>query len=194
MYLFFDTETTGLPRNWNAPVTDLDNWPRLVELAWLVCDEEGNDVESRSAIVRPDGFAIPAEAAVVHGITTARALAEGVGLEALLEDFARTVDTSRVLIAHNISFDEKIMGAELLRTGVRSGFDERERFCTMKSSTELCAIPSRYGFKWPKLSELHQRLFGSIPDGAHAAGSDVEVCARCFFEMKRLDLITLPHV
>jgi len=30
MYLFFDTETTGLPRNWKAPVTDLDNWPRMV--------------------------------------------------------------------------------------------------------------------------------------------------------------------
>jgi DNA polymerase-3 subunit epsilon len=194
MYLFFDTETTGLPLNWNAPVSDLDNWPRLVELAWLLCDEEDNYVESRSAIVKPDGFEIPTGAAAVHGISTARALAEGVALEPLLEDFARVVDTSRVLIAHNMSFDEKIMGAELLRTGVQSSFDERERFCTMKTSTELCAIPSRYGFKWPKLSELHQRLFGSIPDGAHAAGSDVEVCARCFFEMKRLHLITLPHV
>ena len=194
MYLFFDTETTGLPRNWNALVSDVNNWPRLVELAWLVCDEAGNDIESRSAIVRPNGFAIPAEAAVVHGITTARALAEGVELEALLEDFARAVDTSRVLIAHNMSFDEKIMGAELLRTGVGSSFDDRERFCTMKTSTELCAIPSRYGFKWPTLSELHQRLFGGIPDGAHAAGADVEVCARCFFEMKRRGIVGLPAI
>ncbi|HET7116363.1 MAG TPA: hypothetical protein VFI29_07720 [Hanamia sp.] len=32
MYLFFDTETTGLPKNWKAPVADLNNWPRLSEL------------------------------------------------------------------------------------------------------------------------------------------------------------------
>jgi len=194
MYLFFDTETTGLPRNWKAPVSELDNWPRLVELAWLLCDEEGRRIESRSAIVRPDGFQIPTEASTVHGISTDRALAEGVELEALLEDFARAVDASRVLVAHNVSFDEKIIGAELLRTDVLSEFDGRERFCTMKASTELCAIPSRYGFKWPKLSELHLRLFGNIPEGAHAAGSDVEVCARCFFEMKRLRVISLSHV
>ena len=190
MYLFFDTETTGLPRNWKAPVSDLDNWPRLVEMAWLLYDEEGNCVESRSAIVRPDGFVIPAEAAAVHGITTVRAAAEGVDLGALLADFARAVDIAQVLVAHNVSFDEKIVGAELLRMGVTSCLDERERFCTMTTSTDLCAIPSRYGYKWPKLPELHQRLFGSVPDGAHAAGSDVEACASCFFEMKRLGLVT----
>ena len=194
MYLFFDTETTGLPRNWKAPVSDLDNWPRLVEMAWLLYDEEGNCVESRSAIVRPDGFVIPAEAAAVHGITTVRAAAEGVDLGALLADFARAVDIAQVLVAHNVSFDEKIVGAELLRTGVESRFNERVRFCTMTTSTDLCAIPSRYGYKWPKLPELHKRLFGSVPDGAHAAGSDVEACARCFFEMKRLGLVTLPRV
>ena len=194
MYLFFDTETTGLPQNWKAPASDLNNWPRLVELAWLLCDEEGNDIEGKSAIVRPDGFQIPAEAAAVHGISTARALAEGVELEPLLKDFARAVEASRVLVAHNVSFDERIMGAELLRTGLRTGFDERERYCTMKTSTELCAIPSRYGFKWPTLSELHQRLFGAIPDGAHAAGTDVEVCARCFFEMKRRGIVQVPGI
>ena len=110
MYLFFDTETTGLPKNWNAPVSDLENWPRLVELAWRSYDEEGGAVESRSAIVKPDGFEIPSGAEAVHGINTARALAEGVALGALLDDFARVVNTSRVLIAHNMSFDEENHG------------------------------------------------------------------------------------
>ena len=44
MYLFFDTETTGLPKNWKAPITDLENWPRLVQLAWLVYDNIGNKI------------------------------------------------------------------------------------------------------------------------------------------------------
>ncbi|MCX6741278.1 MAG: hypothetical protein NTY61_02675, partial [Candidatus Parcubacteria bacterium] len=35
-YLFFDTETTGLPKNWKAPIEDLDNWPRIVQIAWAI--------------------------------------------------------------------------------------------------------------------------------------------------------------
>ena len=60
MVLFFDTETTGLPQRWNAPVTDVNNWPRLVQLAWIMCDGKGNIIEERSDIVKPEGFAIPA--------------------------------------------------------------------------------------------------------------------------------------
>lgn len=70
MYLFFDTETTGLPKRWNAPVTDLENWPRLVQLAWIMYDDRGNMLESRDVIVKPEGFTIPPEASRVHGITT----------------------------------------------------------------------------------------------------------------------------
>ena len=40
MYLFFDTETTGLPRNWKAPVTHLNNWPRMIQIAWIACDDQ----------------------------------------------------------------------------------------------------------------------------------------------------------
>ena len=191
MYLFFDTETTGLPRNWNAPVTELDNWPRLVELAWLLYDEQGRCVESQSVIVRPDGFSVPAEAAAVHGITTARAMAEGVALTTALAKFARSVEASTLLIAHNINFDEKIIGAEIVRVGVDRRFFEVERCCTMKESTAFCAIPNRYGFKWPTLAELHHRLFGKSLDDTHRAGADVQACADCFFEMKRRGIIRL---
>ena len=65
MYLFFDTETTGLPKRWNAPVTDLENWPRLVQLAWIMYDDRGNMLESRDVIVKPEGFTIPPEASRV---------------------------------------------------------------------------------------------------------------------------------
>lgn len=192
MYLFFDTETTGLPRDWNAPVSDLDNWPRLVQLAWLVYDERGMRKASRSAIVKPQGFRIPADAAQIHGITTARATSEGVELARVLTEFGSVIERSRVLVAHNISFDEKVVAAEFVRTHIRSRLLDTTRFCTMTTTTEFCAIPSRRGFKWPTLSELHHRLFASVPDGAHAADTDVQACARCFFELKRRNLIKLP--
>ena len=42
MFTFFDTETTGLPKNFNAPLSDSENWPRMVQIAWQVHDDDGN--------------------------------------------------------------------------------------------------------------------------------------------------------
>ena len=69
MYLFFDTETTGIPKNYKAPVSDIKNWPRLVQIAWLVTDKSGNEVKSAEYIIKPNGFSIPDDAAKIHGIT-----------------------------------------------------------------------------------------------------------------------------
>ena len=40
-YLIFDTETMGLPVDWKSPISNLDNWPRLVQIAWFHCDNSG---------------------------------------------------------------------------------------------------------------------------------------------------------
>ncbi len=45
MYLIFDTETTGLPKRWDAPITDTDNWPRCIQIAWQLHDEMGKLIE-----------------------------------------------------------------------------------------------------------------------------------------------------
>lgn len=111
MLLFFDTETTGLPRNWKAPVTDINNWPRLVQIAFLLYDREGNRISEKCYIIKPDGYQIPAYAARIHGITTNRALCEGKDLRSVLEEFREAAESSKYLVAHNISFDEKIIGA-----------------------------------------------------------------------------------
>ncbi|MEI7596758.1 MAG: 3'-5' exonuclease [Bacteroidota bacterium] len=120
MYLFFDTETTGLPKNWKAPVTDTNNWPRLVQLAWLVYNEKGELIDAQDFIIKPDGFTIPAEASRVHGINTQRALEEGVELTEVLVKFNEHISNMPYLVAHNMSFDEKIVGAEFVRTQINS--------------------------------------------------------------------------
>ena len=62
-YLFFDTETTGVPRNYKAPSSDTRNWPRLVQLAWILTEADGRRIHQSNLIVNPDGFVIPADAA-----------------------------------------------------------------------------------------------------------------------------------
>ncbi len=189
MYLFFDTETTGLPRNWKAPVTDLNNWPRMVQLAFLVYDHDGTEVTGGDFIIKPEGFRIPADASRVHGITTERALNEGQPLSEVLKLFNTMVQEVNTLVAHNISFDEKIVGAEFLRCKMPNSLNGKRKICTMESTTNFCTISGSYGYKWPKLSELHYKLFRTGFEEAHNAAADIRATVKCFWELKRRGIL-----
>ncbi|ADQ81128.1 Exonuclease RNase T and DNA polymerase III [Paludibacter propionicigenes WB4] len=189
MYLFFDTETTGLPRDWKAPVSDLNNWPRLVQLAYLFFDSNGNKIAGGDFIIKPEGFTIPTEASRIHGITTERANQEGKPIQTVLRDFQSMINEAQYLVAHNMSFDEKIVGAEFLRNNMPDSIAPKRKICTMQSTTNFCAINGPYGYKWPKLSELHYKLFKTDFEEAHNAAADIHATARCFWELRRLGKI-----
>lgn len=184
MYLFFDTETTGLPKDWRAPVSKLDNWPRVVQLGWMLFDAERKLLSEANLIVRPEGFKIPADAARLHGITQARALVEGVALSEAVTRFRKDATAARLVVAHNLDYDDKVLSAELLRLGETPLFSGKRKFCTKEGTTQFCAIPGNYGYKWPTLAELHGKLFGHGFEGAHDALADVRATARCFFELQ----------
>ena len=189
MLLFFDTETTGIPRNWKAPVTDTSNWPRMVQIAWILYDHEGNLIEEGNHIIKPDGYVIPVASSRIHGITTEQAMLKGEELRSVLQQFSGLLPKVDYLVAHNLSFDEKILGAELIRMSMPTKLlFSKSRICTMETTTEFCAIPGNYGYKWPKLSELHYKLFGTGFAEAHNAAVDIQATARCFWELRRRGL------
>jgi DNA polymerase-3 subunit epsilon len=188
-YLFFDTESTGLPKDWKAPVTNVDNWPRLVQLAYLGYDKEGNQICSGDFIIKPNGFSIPADSSRIHGITNEKAINEGKTIFSVLEKFSELVNQSTYLVAHNMSFDEKVIGAELLRNGMQNVIQSKSKICTMEKSTNFCAISGPYGYKWPKLSELHYKLFRTGFEEAHNAAVDITATAKCFWELKKLGIV-----
>jgi len=190
-YLFFDTETTGLPRDWNASVDDVDNWPRIVQISWVIY-RNGIKISSSDFIIKPEGFRIPTESSNVHGITTERAEKEGVSLQAVLTEFQNLIEQADLIIAHNISFDEKIVGAEFIRKNMSDSLESKKTICTMKKSTDFCAIPSSNGhndYKWPKLSELYMKLFDTEFEDAHNSFADVNATAKCFWEMKKRGIL-----
>jgi DNA polymerase III epsilon subunit-like protein len=188
-YLIIDTETTGLPKNWKAPVSDLNNWPRLVQIAWMQCDNSGKILSSSDYIVKPRNFIIPEDAVKIHGITTEIAKNEGVALNIVLKEFSTAISQSSVLIAHNMSFDEKVVGAEFLREKIDSKLFTIPKICTMEKSTDYCKISNSYGYKWPSLSELYFKLFKTEIEGIHDAAADVRACADCFFILKKKGVI-----
>jgi len=184
MYLVIDCETTGLPKDRNAPIKDVDNWPRVIQIAWALYDETQTAVETSACLIRPEGFIVPEDVQRIHNISTERALSQGRDLAETLEALALTAAKAKVLVAHSLDFDVNVISAEYLRSGLEPPFGGKKRICTMRQSAEFCAIAGKRGYKWPKLSQLHQKLFGSDFEEAHDAGADVAACARCFFALK----------
>jgi len=201
--LFFDTETNGLPKNYNAPASDVDNWPRMIQLGFLVANESGETLMEAGQLIKPDGFEIPSNITQLTGITQEKALQEGQPIMAMLVAFQAQMMKCTHIVAHNLDFDMPVIMAEFYRMGSAllpfTHFAGIE-ICTMKSPEVIsfCAIPAssaqRYHgqkYKWPRLQELHQKLFDSEFDGAHDALNDVRATARCFFELVETGVLAI---
>jgi len=193
MYLIFDTETTGLPKRWDAPVTDTDNWPRCIQIAWQLHDEMGGLIENYDFMVRPDGFNIPYDAERIHGISTDLALEQGISLAEVLEKFNVALSKSKFIVGQNVGFDVNIMGSEFHRHGVESPLAAMKVLDTCTEITaEMLKLPGGRGgrFKLPTLTELHEYLFGQPFSEAHNATADVEATTRCFLELVKREAYT----
>ena len=193
MYLVFDTETTGLPQNWNAPLSDSENWPRCVQIAWQLHAPNGRMISHNDFIITADGFDIPFESEKVHGISTALAKRDGTEIKTVVESFLAVVDQADFLVGHNLKFDLNIMGAELLRLGKENTLAEKAILDTCTEDTALlCELPGGRGgkFKLPTLNELYDFLFQDSFEEAHNATADVEATARVFVELIRQNKFT----
>ena len=218
MYIIFDTETTGLPKDFNASINDLENWPRCIQMAWQLHDDMGQLVEAKDFIIRPDGFDIPFESEQIHGISTALAKDRGVDLDEMLVAFNNALEKASFLVGQNLDFDLNIVGAEFLRRKIAPSkiFSEsitilednkkvkrKDRVsiptvldtCT-EVTANLCKIPGGRGgkFKLPTLTELHEKLFGEPFGEAHNATADVEATTRCFLELIRTNVFTTDEL
>jgi len=188
MYLIFDTETTGLPKRWDAPITDADNWPRCIQIAWQLHDDMGNCIEHQDYLIQPEGFNIPYDAEKIHGISTELAQEQGEPLTDVLLKFNEALAKTKFVVGQNVKFDLNIMGAEFVRENIVNPLQELPVLDTCTEHTaSLCQLPGgRYGkFKLPTLTELHQFLFNKPFAEAHNATADVEATTRCFLELIR---------
>ncbi|MBT8266266.1 MAG: DNA polymerase III subunit alpha [Bacteroidia bacterium] len=193
MYLIFDTETTGLPKRWNAPISDIDNWPRAVQIAWQLHDDMGKCIEHQDYLIQPDGFNIPYDAEKIHGISTELAHEEGKPLSEVLERFNEALGKAKFVVGQNVGFDINIMGCEFFRNDLATPLTELAVLDTCTEHTaNLCQLPGGRGgkFKLPTLTELHEFLFDQPFEEAHNATADVEATTRCFFELIRTEQFT----
>lgn len=187
-YLFVDIETTGLPKRMGARVDDFDNWPRIVEIAWILADNNGKELESESFVLNTDSD-IPKEASSIHGITNRVANQRGVNRGYVLRELSAALSKSQLMVAHNVRFDYKIIYSEFKRCSISSKIHNFPKLCTMHSTTDYCMIPGVYGYKFPTLKELYYKIFREQMPDSHSAMGDVKACKKSFFELKQRNII-----
>jgi DNA polymerase-3 subunit epsilon len=190
--LFFDTETNGLP-NFRAPNNDRAQ-PHIVQIAAMICNEAGNVKSTLNTLISRDGWIIGEELQAINGISNEDCDTFGIPIELALSLMMEMRNKCEVGVAHNISFDNRMLEIEASRlrrswTGQAYSWE-----CTAAMTTPICKMPPTPKmlaagfdkFKMPKLIEAHQHLFGEGFDKAHDAMADVMACKRIYFECKRL--------
>lgn len=187
-YLFFDTETTGLPSADSPAKARRGIWPDIVSIAWVLMRDDGVPVSSEYHIVYPEKWEIPPNSTEIHNISTSMARSYGHMLDEVMFRFLRDVEKADVLIAHNMRFDQNVVNNALKwrlnHERMLENYGKR-MFCTMKESKDIVKIVTRTGtYKYPKLVELYRHLFGSEPkELLHNSMGDVQVMMKCFYEI-----------
>lgn len=204
--MFFDTETNGLPPMYTSLITDM---PRIVQISWIVADEDGNIEKRCGYLVKPTHFDISEDAVKVHGITEERAMSEGKDIKDVISLFMDDLNGCNAIVGHNVSFDIQVLRGELERLNMPDEIMELPTYCTMRLSVDYCKIPTQaayirsfsqylsytlrhpreYKYKFPKLAELYDFLFDETFDNAHDASADIEATNKCFFELLRRKVI-----
>ena len=191
--LVFDTETTGLPESRNTSILETEKWPYIVQISWILYNCDTKEVMNVQDHIISCGVDIPAESSAIHGIDNSMAQRKGVELVPVMDAFDHDLQVADKVVAHNLSFDKRVFMVEAIRKNRKQYFTRngvrKPEYCTMKNSKNLCAI-ERIGnngdtyYKYPTLSELHNKLYGFEPKGTHDSMADVLICFRCFCQLE----------
>ncbi len=165
---------------------NVENWPRLVSVAYILCDQQ-EVIDKNSFIIKPHGFIIPPESTEVHGITTAEAISRGKDISTILEVIKQKVDDCDYIIGHNVVFDINVLNAEFYRHNGSLPIGLKPYLCTMALSNNYCSLPNN---KYPTLEELYHILKGEQLHGAHDAMVDVQATMECFWLLKDSGIIS----
>lgn len=211
--IVFDTETTGLPQTKFISPSTLHQWPHIVQFSYIIYDTSLNDIiQTKDYVVKlQEGILIPEDSSKIHGITNEISQKNGVSVNDVLSEFFYFLRGVDLLIGHNIEFDINMIKVELLRIINKNSLTKEQiklykyelhfltNFknisCTLKDSIKFCNIQlidknGKPYLKYPKLIELHEKLFNKSPTNLHNSFNDILVTLRCFMKLKHnIDLI-----
>lgn len=186
--LFVDTETSGIPQDWNQPYSVLGNWPHIAQLAWVIYSKEGQQVKAENYYILPSDYDVSPASVSVHGLTREFLLEHGQSrhevMRRLYQDLRRY---QPLVVAHFMQLDFHMLGVGFYRAGLENPLDALPTFCTMLLTGDFVRRGQQ---QYLRLGELYERLFGEPLQRQHDAQVDAYATARCFFELRRQGDIT----
>ena len=194
--IVIDTETTGLPKSrgfgHTPSYTELDKYNecRMVQIAWIICDDEGNIKSQKSFLIKPNGYVIPDSATKIHKITTSDAENNGIPFELMVSELSECVKYWKPtrIVSHNLKFDINVLLSELHRNNYQTMIEAVNRMkgvCTMETGKPLCNIQNGKWVKYPSLAELYKYLFEVEMEVKHEALYDTQKCLECYIELRK---------
>jgi len=188
----FDTETTGFI---NKKDLRLEAQPKIVQFAWIfgeVIWDTFSEIERINILINPE-IPIPFWASQVHHIYDIDIKDKPVIIDTI-DSMMYYINESDAIIWHNIEYDEEMIKFELKRLNRDYEYKPKQVICTMKTTVDFCSIKWNWErFKYPKLWELHKKLFNKYFIWAHDAMTDVEATLNCFLELHKLWILKLEE-
>lgn len=186
----FDTETTWFI---NKKDPSLEAQPKIIQFAGIFWDLENwiFKEEKRVDILINPKMPIPFESSKVHHLYDID-VKNAPFIEDKIDEIMSYINDSDAIIWHNIEYDEDMIKIELKRLNQEYRYQPKQVICTMKNTVDFCAIKWNWErFKYPKLWELHKKLFDEYFIWAHDAMTDVEATLRCFIELAKTWIIKI---
>lgn len=180
--LFIDTETSDMPRRWNTPTAKVDEWPYILQIAWIICKRSGDLVCSRDFFIKHENIEIDPVAEKLHGITLQTLEGKGVDRKLVLNNLASDIEIYKPLIVgHFLEFDKKMMEVGYTREHITQNFEHLPKFCTMLYTRKSRDIFG--GHSYLRLNQLYESLFHKSMEKIHDAMIDADATKACFFEL-----------
>lgn len=185
--LAYDTETTGLIQ-YKLPSDD-PSQPRITQIAADLFNVHTKEtVASINFLIKPEGWVIPENVALMTGITTEKCEKYGFPIGDVLPAFMGMVNKASHRIAHNDPFDARMIRIEMMMCGIwddlaLEAWKSKESFCTQSNSTKIVndARPAGDKKKTASMAEAYEYFTDKILTGAHNAKVDMEACKTVYF-------------
>ncbi|PWS29100.1 3'-5' exonuclease [Pedobacter yonginense] len=191
-FLVIDTETSGLPKNWNAPYSKEKNWPHIVQIAWIIYDSNYQEVKRENHFIKNDDFKIDKSAEKIHHITSDYLKIHGEALSEVMELFNNDMLKFKpLIIGHFIELDFHMINIELYRLGKENIFQNSKFYCTMLASANFA---NKAALSHLKLNRFYALLFNEEPADMHNALADALNTAKIFFHLLSNERISLTSV
>lgn len=185
-FLIVDTDADGFPDSFSVSYKNLDNWPRIQAISWILLSEEGKIFKQESHFLRFEENDISTYYADKNCIKVSD-LVSGEEPSFVYDLLIKDLNKVNVIVAHNIDYHLNMIRADFVRFKKPIKSTQRKKLCTMNNTAEYVGIwnISKGDYKFPTLAELVTKIFYPAKDPEFNFVSDIDTSQQQVFAVAK---------